>query len=110
MNAWIEKERFSKRIPIRQSQNLESKSLALNTMIYIIGFLKSNGTNGTNINPTADRRRRKSCGKEFANMEIEMYVIKFTLTNGLSHYGHSDYIAFETEELANIWIEYDSIK
>ena len=41
---------------------------------------------------------------------MEMYVIKFTLTDGRSHYGHSDYIAFETEELANTWIEYDSIK
>ena len=39
-----------------------------------------------------------------------MFVVKMTLPHGRSHYGHSDYIAFESEELANIWIEYDSIK
>lgn len=37
---------------------------------------------------------------------MRRYVIKFTLPNGRSHYGISDYVRFETYELANVWAAY----
>ena len=37
---------------------------------------------------------------------MRRYVIKFTLPNGKSHYGVSDYVRFETYEQANVWAAY----
>ena len=37
---------------------------------------------------------------------MRRYIIKFTLPNGKSHYGVSDYVRFETYEQANVWAAY----